>query len=152
MINYIYLVHYLIVSTYLSLLFISCCLQNPGFDFSQAQFSGNCPDPRTFMGGIKSDWQTLSFLIYMYNISRRFNLNQIRCKTQYVNDLNLVSCSWMLVPLYCVTVIWDASIDIMQFCDSFSLSMLIQTTANSYTSYVQIFGILTPSSKIFSFY
>ncbi|XP_022642555.1 nudC domain-containing protein 2 isoform X1 [Vigna radiata var. radiata] len=34
-----------------------CCafLQNPGFDFSQAQFSGNCPDPRTFMGGIRSD-------------------------------------------------------------------------------------------------
>ncbi|KAL4576158.1 hypothetical protein LXL04_012247 [Taraxacum kok-saghyz] len=29
--------------------------ENPGFDFSQAQFSGNCPDPRTFMGGIKSD-------------------------------------------------------------------------------------------------
>ncbi|GAU24629.1 hypothetical protein TSUD_289920 [Trifolium subterraneum] len=28
---------------------------NPGFDFSQAQFSGNCPDPRTFMGGIRSD-------------------------------------------------------------------------------------------------
>ncbi|KAL8129952.1 hypothetical protein V2J09_019107 [Rumex salicifolius] len=26
--------------------------ENPGFDFSQAQFSGNCPDPRTFMGGI----------------------------------------------------------------------------------------------------
>ncbi|KAA8534076.1 hypothetical protein F0562_031731 [Nyssa sinensis] len=29
--------------------------ENPGFDFSQAQFSGNCPDPRTFMGGIRSD-------------------------------------------------------------------------------------------------
>ncbi|PKI31860.1 nudC domain-containing protein 2 [Punica granatum] len=28
--------------------------ENPGFDFSQAQFSGNCPDPRTFMGGIRS--------------------------------------------------------------------------------------------------
>lgn len=27
--------------------------ENPGFDFSQAQFSGNCPDPRTFMGGIR---------------------------------------------------------------------------------------------------
>ncbi|MQL75182.1 hypothetical protein Taro_007553 [Colocasia esculenta] len=27
---------------------------NPGFDFSQAQFSGNCPDPGTFMGGIRS--------------------------------------------------------------------------------------------------
>uniref|UniRef100_A0A2N9EH54 CS domain-containing protein n=1 Tax=Fagus sylvatica TaxID=28930 RepID=A0A2N9EH54_FAGSY len=26
--------------------------ENPGFDFSQAQFTGNCPDPRTFMGGI----------------------------------------------------------------------------------------------------
>ncbi|XP_074579357.1 uncharacterized protein LOC141835864 [Curcuma longa] len=26
--------------------------ENPGFDFSQAQFSGTCPDPRTFMGGI----------------------------------------------------------------------------------------------------
>ncbi|KAL9228669.1 hypothetical protein vseg_004222 [Gypsophila vaccaria] len=26
--------------------------ENPGFDFSQAQFSGNCPDPKTFMGGI----------------------------------------------------------------------------------------------------
>ncbi|OAY74685.1 nudC domain-containing protein 2 [Ananas comosus] len=29
--------------------------ENPGFDFSQAQFSGNCPDPRTFMGGIRFD-------------------------------------------------------------------------------------------------
>ncbi|KAK9133414.1 hypothetical protein Scep_012942 [Stephania cephalantha] len=29
--------------------------ENPGFDFSQAQFSGNCPDPRTFMGGIRID-------------------------------------------------------------------------------------------------
>ncbi|KAM7499365.1 hypothetical protein LguiA_023779 [Lonicera macranthoides] len=28
---------------------------NPGFDFSQSEFSGNCPDPRTFMGGIRSD-------------------------------------------------------------------------------------------------
>ena len=34
-------------------------LQNPGFDFSQAQFTGNCPDPRTFMGGI-SGWLVLS--------------------------------------------------------------------------------------------
>ncbi|KAK1298737.1 hypothetical protein QJS10_CPB14g00901 [Acorus calamus] len=25
--------------------------ENPGFDFSQAQFSGSCPDPKTFMGG-----------------------------------------------------------------------------------------------------
>nr|ACG26407.1 nudC domain-containing protein 2 [Zea mays] len=29
--------------------------ENPGFDFSQAQFSGTCPDPRTFMGGIRSE-------------------------------------------------------------------------------------------------
>ncbi|KAK6929465.1 CS domain [Dillenia turbinata] len=29
--------------------------ENPGFDFSQAQFSGYCPDPRTFMGGIRSE-------------------------------------------------------------------------------------------------
>ncbi|KAM1148615.1 hypothetical protein ACFX2B_028996 [Malus domestica] len=29
--------------------------ENPGFDFSQAQFTGGCPDPRTFMGGIRSD-------------------------------------------------------------------------------------------------
>ncbi|VAH47147.1 unnamed protein product [Triticum turgidum subsp. durum] len=29
--------------------------ENPGFDFSQAQFSGTCPDPRTFMGGIHTD-------------------------------------------------------------------------------------------------
>ncbi|CAO2034687.1 unnamed protein product, partial [Urochloa humidicola] len=29
--------------------------ENPGFDFSQAQFSGTCPDPRTFMGGMRSD-------------------------------------------------------------------------------------------------
>nr|GMD26895.1 nudC domain-containing protein 2 [Ipomoea batatas] len=28
--------------------------ENPGFDFSQAQFNGNCPDPRSFMGGIRS--------------------------------------------------------------------------------------------------
>ncbi|KAF0922820.1 hypothetical protein E2562_002070 [Oryza meyeriana var. granulata] len=29
--------------------------ENRGFDFSQAQFTGTCPDPRTFMGGIRSD-------------------------------------------------------------------------------------------------
>ncbi|KAF3774580.1 NudC domain-containing protein 2 [Nymphaea thermarum] len=29
--------------------------ENPGFDFSQAQFTGGCPDPRTFMGGIRSE-------------------------------------------------------------------------------------------------
>ncbi|KAJ4774869.1 NudC domain-containing protein 2 [Rhynchospora pubera] len=29
--------------------------ENPGFDFSQAQFTGTCPDPRTFMGGIRND-------------------------------------------------------------------------------------------------
>ncbi|OMO90448.1 HSP20-like chaperone [Corchorus olitorius] len=29
--------------------------ENPGFDFSQAQFTGSCPDPRTFMGGIRLD-------------------------------------------------------------------------------------------------
>ncbi|KAG2333315.1 hypothetical protein Bca4012_017006 [Brassica carinata] len=29
--------------------------ENPGFDFSQAEFTGNCPDPRSFMGGIRSD-------------------------------------------------------------------------------------------------
>ncbi|MFQ6655401.1 hypothetical protein Gotur_025978 [Gossypium turneri] len=28
---------------------------NPGFDFSQAHFLGSCPDPRTFMGGIRAD-------------------------------------------------------------------------------------------------
>ena len=28
------------------------CVQNPGFDFSGAEFSGNVPDPRTFMGGV----------------------------------------------------------------------------------------------------
>ncbi|KAL9320042.1 hypothetical protein ACSQ67_011881 [Phaseolus vulgaris] len=38
-----------------SFAFITILFQNPGFDFSQAQFSGNCPDPRTFMGGIRSD-------------------------------------------------------------------------------------------------
>ncbi|KAJ7533567.1 hypothetical protein O6H91_13G054900 [Diphasiastrum complanatum] len=27
--------------------------EHPGFDFSQAQFSGSCPNPKTFMGGIK---------------------------------------------------------------------------------------------------
>lgn len=37
------------------LLCIYWLLQNPGFDFSQAQFTGNCPDPRSFMGGIRSD-------------------------------------------------------------------------------------------------
>ncbi|KAL5726394.1 hypothetical protein ACHQM5_009440 [Ranunculus cassubicifolius] len=30
-------------------------VRNPGFDFSQVDFSGNCPDPRTFMGGIQND-------------------------------------------------------------------------------------------------
>ena len=27
--------------------------ENPGFDFSGADFNGNVPDPRTFMDGIK---------------------------------------------------------------------------------------------------
>lgn len=27
--------------------------ENPGFDFSQAEFNGEAPDPRTFMGGVK---------------------------------------------------------------------------------------------------
>eukprot|EP00750_Incisomonas_marina_P025030 INCI5298.2.p1 GENE.INCI5298.2~~INCI5298.2.p1 ORF type:complete len:174 (+),score=39.99 INCI5298.2:102-623(+) len=27
--------------------------ENPGFDFSNAEFSGNAPDPRKFMGGIR---------------------------------------------------------------------------------------------------
>eukprot|EP00658_Telonema_sp_P-2_P008958 TRINITY_DN13394_c0_g1_i3.p2 TRINITY_DN13394_c0_g1~~TRINITY_DN13394_c0_g1_i3.p2 ORF type:complete len:156 (+),score=29.02 TRINITY_DN13394_c0_g1_i3:189-656(+) len=29
--------------------------ENPGFDFSNADFSGQCPDPRTFMGGVSAD-------------------------------------------------------------------------------------------------
>ena len=28
-------------------------VENPGFDFSQAEFSGQAPDARTFMGGVK---------------------------------------------------------------------------------------------------
>ena len=27
--------------------------ENPGFDFSNAEFNGAAPNPRTFMGGIK---------------------------------------------------------------------------------------------------
>ena len=27
--------------------------ENPGFDFSGAEFSGGAPDPRNFMGGVK---------------------------------------------------------------------------------------------------
>ena len=27
--------------------------ENPGFDFSGAEFSGAAPDPRNFMGGVK---------------------------------------------------------------------------------------------------
>lgn len=27
--------------------------QNPGFDFSNAQFNGSVPDPQSFMGGVK---------------------------------------------------------------------------------------------------
>lgn len=29
--------------------------ENPGFDFRDAEFNGEAPDPRTFMGGIKYD-------------------------------------------------------------------------------------------------
>uniref|UniRef100_A0A7N0UST1 CS domain-containing protein n=1 Tax=Kalanchoe fedtschenkoi TaxID=63787 RepID=A0A7N0UST1_KALFE len=29
--------------------------ENLGFEFSEAQFSGTCPYPRIFMGGIRSD-------------------------------------------------------------------------------------------------
>lgn len=29
--------------------------QHPGFDFSQATFNGEAPDPRTFLGGIGGD-------------------------------------------------------------------------------------------------
>jgi len=28
-------------------------MQNPGFDFSGAEFNGAVPDPETFMGGVK---------------------------------------------------------------------------------------------------
>ncbi|CAM6106681.1 unnamed protein product [Calypogeia fissa] len=28
-------------------------MEHPGFDFSQAQFTGSCPNPREFLGGIK---------------------------------------------------------------------------------------------------
>lgn len=28
-----------------------CCVQHPGFDFSGATFTGEAPNPRTFMGG-----------------------------------------------------------------------------------------------------
>lgn len=27
--------------------------ENPGFDFSNAEFNGSVPDPQTFMGGVK---------------------------------------------------------------------------------------------------
>ncbi|EAZ51301.1 hypothetical protein, partial [Cryptosporidium parvum Iowa II] len=27
--------------------------ENPGFDFSNAEFNGNIPDPRNFMGGLR---------------------------------------------------------------------------------------------------
>lgn len=27
--------------------------ENPGFDFSGAEFNGSAPDPRTFMGGVR---------------------------------------------------------------------------------------------------
>jgi hypothetical protein len=27
--------------------------ENPGFDFSNAEFNGNVPDARNFMGGVK---------------------------------------------------------------------------------------------------
>ena len=28
--------------------------QNPGFDFSGAQLTGSCPDPSSFLGGMKN--------------------------------------------------------------------------------------------------
>ena len=28
--------------------------EHPGFDFSNAEFNGAAPDPRTFMGGMKT--------------------------------------------------------------------------------------------------
>ena len=31
----------------------TAAVQNPGFDFSGADFNGQVPDPQTFMGGIK---------------------------------------------------------------------------------------------------
>ena len=33
-------------------LLLHVCLQHPGFDFSGAKFSGEAPNPRTFMGGM----------------------------------------------------------------------------------------------------
>uniref|UniRef100_A0A251T5Y4 Uncharacterized protein n=1 Tax=Helianthus annuus TaxID=4232 RepID=A0A251T5Y4_HELAN len=38
-----------IINTMTNFVFSTTNLHNPGFDFSQAQFSGNCPDPRTFI-------------------------------------------------------------------------------------------------------
>jgi hypothetical protein len=35
------------------LVYFDVFMQHPGFDFSQAEFSGSCPNPKTFLGGIK---------------------------------------------------------------------------------------------------
>ena len=35
--------------------------ENPGFDFSNAQFNGQAPNPRDFMGGVNYKW------LYNYN-------------------------------------------------------------------------------------
>ena len=38
-----------------SILTVAFMLQHPGFDFSGAKFSGEAPDPRSFMGGVKPE-------------------------------------------------------------------------------------------------
>lgn len=36
--------------------------EHPGFDFSGADFNGQVPDARTFMGGMKETWYIDDYL------------------------------------------------------------------------------------------
>ena len=40
-------------TTSLSLTRCMCLVQHPGFDFSGAEVSGEAPNPRTFLGGLR---------------------------------------------------------------------------------------------------
>ncbi|KAF1333683.1 E3 ubiquitin-protein ligase chfr, partial [Globisporangium splendens] len=56
--------------------------ENPGFDFSGAEFNGSAPDPRTFMGGVKySKWHLEKFVhrVPSYN-AHHVHLSQLDIK------------------------------------------------------------------------
>ena len=76
-----------IIINCITMLMISMCdMQHPGFDFSQAEFTGNAPDPSKFMGGIRQ-WEGREvaegyYCLLLSNIRLHFrNFCRMNCDT-----------------------------------------------------------------------